>query len=355
MRSVHGLRTSGRALGILLLGLVLGLVLPCLAAAQPFGGWVTLSGFPTSSYISIPHAEALNPTTGFTFEAWVRVRDAHNTTQCSSIAGKNWTKAWWIGICGTTLRSYIKGYPTSGTFFDFGTISSTLWTHIAVTYDGAARKHYINGVLVGTHPETGPLTTDTDEVRIGSDVAYQFTPAGDIDEVSLWSVARTQAQIQQDASAPITGPVQGLIAVWSFNGNARDQVAVYNGTVNGTVTFGAPAPPAGPWLTTSQIPGYQFKVRITAGSVITGVQESCIAETLCVSAAVPGRSEVEVRIVGPKPNGYLWPNIVKFNTSQVEVWINQLSSGTIKYYILPGAWPGLDDLPGLYDRTGFLP
>lgn len=354
MRSVRGLQTPGRVLGILLLGMALGLVLPGLASAQPFGGWVTFAGSPTSSYISIPHSDALNPTTGFTFEAWVRIRDAHSGA-CSSIAGKNWTKAWWIGICGTTLRSYIKGYPTPGTFFDFGTISSTLWTHIAVTYDGAARKHYINGMLVGTHPETGPLTTDTDEVRIGSDVAYQFTPAGDIDEVSLWSVARTQAQIQQDASGPITGPVLGLIAVWSFNGNARDQVSVNNGTVHDPVAFNAPAPPAGPWLTTSQIPGYQFKVVVTGSSVITGVQESCIAETLCVSASVPGRSEVEVRIVGPKPNGYLWPNIVKFNTSQVEVWIDQLSTGSIKYYILPGAWPGLDDLPGLYDRTGFLP
>ncbi len=186
-------------------------------------------------------------------------------------------------------------------------------------------------------------------------MCWKDTPAAQLDEINLWNVARTQAQVQQDAAAPITGPVQGLVAVWSFNGNARDQVAVYNGTVHGTVAFGAPAPPSGSWLTTSQIPGFQFKVRVTAGTVITGVQESCIAETLCVSASVPGRSEVEVRIVGPKPNGYLWPNIVKFNTSQVEVWIQQLSTGSIKYYNLPGAWPGLDDLPGLYDRTGFLP
>jgi hypothetical protein len=355
MRSVRNLQTSGRAGRNLLFALMLALALPGLAAAQPFGGWLTLPGYPTSSYISIPHSEALNPTTGFTFEAWVRVRDAHGTS-CSSIAGKNWTKAWWIGVCGTTLRSYIKGYtPPSAINFDGGAISSTLWTHIAVTYDGASRKHYINGVLVGSHAETGPLGTSTDEVEIGSDVSYHFSPAGDIDEVHLWSVARTQAQIQEDASGPITGPVQGLIAVWSFNGNARDQVAVYNGTVHDPVTFSAPAPPAGPWLTTSQIPGFQFKVLVTGTSPITGVQESCIPETLCVSASVPGRSEVEVRIVGPKPNGYLWPNIVKFNTSQVEVWIDQLSTGTIKYYILPGAWPGLDDLPGLYDRTGFLP
>jgi hypothetical protein len=345
-------RISGPFAGALLLGLALGAGLPGTAAAQPFGGWLDVNG--TNGYVSVPNDEALNPTGGFTFEAWVKVTDPGG---CSSIAGKGWTQAWWIGICGTTLRSYIKGYTPPGAInYDAGTISATLWTHIAVTYDGANRKHYINGVLVGTHPETGPLTQSTAEVRIGSDVSYVHTPSGSIDEVNLWNVARTQAQIQQDLAAPITGPVQGLIAVWSFNGKPNDAVAVYNGTVNGSATFEAPSPPAGAWLTTAQIPNFEFKVRVTAGTAITGVQESdCVPETLCVSASVPGRSEVLIRIVGPKPNGFLWPNVVKFNTSQVEVWANQLSTGSVKYYVLPGAWPGLDTLPGLYDRTGFLP
>jgi hypothetical protein len=351
MRSVLQ-RTTGRSLGILMLGLAFALCLAGAAAAQPFGGWLDLNG--TNGYVSIPANPALNPTSAFTFEAWVKVTDGGG---CSSIAGKGWTQAWWIGICGTNLRSYIKGYtPPAAINFDAGTISPTLWTHIAVTYDGANRRHYINGVLAGTHAETGPLTVSTSDVRIGSDVSYLHTPVGSIDEVNLWNVARTQAQIQQDMAAPITGPVQGLLAVWSFNGNANDSVAVYEGTPTGATTFSAPAPPAGSWLATSQIPNFQFKVRVTAGTAITGVQEAdCTPETLCVSASVPGRSEVLIRIVGPKPNGYLWPNVVKFNTSQVEVWAQQLSTGSIKYYVLPGAWPGLDTLPGLYDRTGFLP
>ena len=351
-------RIPGRFAGVLLLGLALGAGLSGTAAAQPFGGWLDLNG--TNGYVSVPNDEALNPTAGFTFEAWVKLAPPTGSN-CSSIAGKGWTQAWWIGICGPTaaLRSYIKGYhppAPGGVNFDAGVVSTTLWTHIAVTYDGANRRHYINGMLVGTNPETGPLTTSTAELRIGSDPSYTFTPNGSIDEVNLWNVARTQAQIQQDLASPITGPAQGLIAVWSFNGKPNDAVAVYNGTVNGSATFEAPSPPAGAWLTTAQIPNFQFKVRVTAGTAITGVQESdCVPETLCVSASIPGRSEVLVRVVGPKPNGYLWPNIVKFNTSQVEVWANQLSTGSVKYYVLPGAWPGLDTLPGLYDRTGFLP
>ena len=330
-----------------LLGLALVLLWTPAVWAQPFGGTLELDG--SSGYIEVPHNPFLNPTTGFTFEAWVRLTDVGG---CTSIAGKNYTQAWWVGICGTNLHSYLRGV---GSLFISGTVPAGVWTHVAVTWDGANRRHYINGLQTGIRAEGAP-TPSTDPVRIGSDVSWQFTPAGSIDEVSLWNVARSQAQIQQDLAGPISGPVQGLIAVWSFNGNARDTVAVYNGSVHGAAEFGAPAPPAGAWLTTSRIPNFRFKVRITAGAVITGVQEAdCVPETLCVSGAVPGRSEVFVRIIGPRPNGFLWPNVVKFTTSQVEVWIEQLSTGDLQYYFLAGPWPGIDDLPGLYDRLGFSP
>jgi len=70
---------------------------------------------------------------------------------------------------------------------------------------------------------------------------------------------------------------------------------------------------------------------------------------------VPGRSELFVRIVGPKPNGYLWPNLVRFTTSQLEVWIRQKSSGDVRYYLLPQASATEGKLDGLFDRLAFLP
>lgn len=98
-------------------------------------------------------------------------------------------------------------------------------------------------------------------------------------------------------------------------------------------------------------------MRITGGGAsFTGHQEpQCIPETLCVSGQVPGRSEVFLRVVGPKPNGYLWPTLVKFSTSRVEVWVEQKATGEIRYYDLAGAAPGVDVLPGLFDRHGFMP
>lgn len=118
-----------------------------------------------------------------------------------------------------------------------------------------------------------------------------------------------------------------------------------------------PPPPPGPWLESQSLPGFRVKVRIAqpGGSIPGASEPACIPETLCVSGAVPGRSEIFVRVVGPKGNGYLWPTLVKFSTSEIEIWIEQLSSGAVRYYRLPGATPGSSDLPGLFDRMGFLP
>jgi hypothetical protein len=119
-----------------------------------------------------------------------------------------------------------------------------------------------------------------------------------------------------------------------------------------------PPPPGGVApLTSPEFPDFRFWVQIGgANGAVPGASEpNCIRETLCVSGAVPGRSELFVRVVGPKPNGFLWPTLVKFTTSTVEVWIEQVSSGDVQYYRLPGATPGSSDLPGLFDRRGFRP
>jgi hypothetical protein len=74
-----------------------------------------------------------------------------------------------------------------------------------------------------------------------------------------------------------------------------------------------------------------------------------------VSGALPGRSEAFLRIIGPRPNGFLWPTIVRFTPSRLVVDMIQRSSGASNQYVLPAVPPGTDDLPGLQDRLGFLP
>jgi hypothetical protein len=222
----------------LLLAVAIGLAATG-AYAQPFDTYLRFdAGYPSNSaYISVPNAAALNPTAAFTFEAWVRLVNSSSTEDCRSIAGKNYTQAWWIGLCTVggqpTLRSFLKG---GGSLKNGGYLERDVWTHIAVTFNGSERKHYINGELAATFPETGPLTTSTSPVRIGSDVLWERTPDGRIDEVRLWNVARSQSQLRASINVRLTTPQTGLIALWRLNGNGNDATGAYNGSLVGTNT-----------------------------------------------------------------------------------------------------------------------
>ena len=119
-----------------------------------------------------------------------------------------------------------------------------------------------------------------------------------------------------------------------------------------------PQPPFDEWITSEEAPpGFRFQVRITAPGAagIEGRREAdCQPDTVCVSGQLPGRSEVYLRVLGPRPNGYWWPTITRFTPSQVEVWVQRLNvTEELRYYRLETVGPGEEDLPGRQDRTGF--
>jgi hypothetical protein len=118
-----------------------------------------------------------------------------------------------------------------------------------MTYDSATgtRSHYLNGVLVGTRADVGPLTTNTDPLRIGSDPAFGPEPEAALDEFRLWNVARTQGEIQSTMDTAISTPMPGLVAVWPLDSDGSDALGTYNGTIVGNPVFttAVPALPAG--------------------------------------------------------------------------------------------------------------
>jgi hypothetical protein len=213
------------------------LVVSLSVSAQPAGQYLRLQGYPQHGYIEIPH-DVLLDTPAMTVEAWVSVRDAH-ASACSSIVGKGYSTSWWLGLCGTTLRSYFNG---TNSVRDGGVIPTTpsVWIHIAVVTDGTTRRHYINGELVLEGTETA-ATSSTLPLRIGSDPNWDFMAEGGIDDLRIWKVARTQAQIRQTMSAPyapeandVTGQFQSLEAWYRFEGNAMDSWRTHHGTIIGT-------------------------------------------------------------------------------------------------------------------------
>ncbi|HVS02436.1 MAG TPA: S8 family serine peptidase [Thermoanaerobaculia bacterium] len=133
--------------------------------------------------------------------------------------------------------------------------------------------------------------------------------------------------------------------------NRVDAVAAYLAATGA----GDPPPPYATWITSPSLPGYRVQVRITGGggSVQGKGENDCIAETICLSGALAGRPEVFVKVVGPRPNGFLWVQGPRFTPSKVEIWVQKIGSGQINYYVLDAASPG--NLSGLEDREAFLP
>lgn len=205
---------------------VLALAVAGSLSAQPFGAWGIYSR-PQQGFLQIPHHPSLNPTAAITIEGWVNVTDGGG---CSNIIGKGYQSAWWVGICGTNLRSYLRG---SGSARTAGELPSG-WNHFAVTFDGTTRRHYVNGVLVGSWMEPGALTSNSNPVRIGSDVNFNgSSPNGAINEIRLWNVARTTQQLRETINVSLHAPQSHLIASW--NGLGNDQVGAQDATVVGSV------------------------------------------------------------------------------------------------------------------------
>jgi hypothetical protein len=218
---------------------LLACVLPSVATAQPFGAWFVAFGDPQHGYIEVPHRPVLNITSKFTFEAWVSSNLADGPSEdCRSIAGKNYQQAWWLGICNIggkrTLRSYIRG---GGSSRNGGLVPPGQWNHLALVFDGNRRQHYINGELVFDIADPGAMTKSPGEpLRFFSDRAWQHTPAGAIDEVRIWKVARTQEQIRQFINTTNLTGQTGLVGRWALDANANANKPALHGTVNGSGT-----------------------------------------------------------------------------------------------------------------------
>jgi hypothetical protein len=86
--------------------------------------------------------------------------------------------------------------------------------HVAGTYDGTTAKLYVNGNLVNSVTTSGGIYTNTGEFRIGNDGESM---TGQIDEVRLWNVARTQQQIADNRFTELSGTETGLHSYWKFD------------------------------------------------------------------------------------------------------------------------------------------
>ena len=177
----------------------------------------------------------------FTQEAWVYSDNItlgyHYRSIMGSEQGVNAANHWNIDTSPTI--SYIKGccfpFGAEGISYGFGTgtkkikfhasvtIPVKVWHHIATTFDGTNYILYMNGEVVDNNTVTAGDTPAATPVRyIGTDFI------GKIDEVRMWSVARTQDEIQANMNKTLADNVTGMEAYYPMAVNNNYSMIIDN-------------------------------------------------------------------------------------------------------------------------------
>lgn len=96
------------------------------------------------------------------------------------------------------------------------TVNTGDWVHLAAVKSGSNVTLYINGVVDGTSSSiSNSPSVDRMEIAKYYNAANYF--AGSIDEVRIWSTARSQTQIRANIYHSLTGSESGLVAFYNFD------------------------------------------------------------------------------------------------------------------------------------------
>lgn len=188
-----------------------------------------------TNYVAIPFNAGMIGFNNVTIEAWMK---PGGLTTANTVLNKGAASFdYQLGVSATTGIPFFRAGASIATSTNF-TVTANVWTHIAVTYDGTNVRFYKDGILVSTIPLTATLGSSSNEMRLGRGNAD--AGSGNLEEVRLWSVARTQGQIDSNKCKkwPSTfTSTTGLKAVWHLDSSLVDSVSGFNGTAMGNVGF----------------------------------------------------------------------------------------------------------------------
>ncbi len=235
-----------------------GAILPSTWNTNP-GTSLSLSN---TSQISIPYDADLNPGT-FTLELWVKPQSvSYAQTIVQSAFGSLGYRfgvhydGRWIAWAGNLGGGVTLGGPNA--------IAGT-WTHLALVIESGITTFYVNG-RYAAHSFQTFLPNTSAPFTIGDGDLF----AGQIDELRLWSVARTETQIRTWMHQSVTGTVAELLLHLPFDEGSG--VAVFDRTstepryalITGNATFSTEVAPAGSFINGSQDAWY-FLANPTSG------------------------------------------------------------------------------------------
>jgi hypothetical protein len=173
-------------------------------ASGRFGGALVFGG--TGNWVTVNDSASLDLTTGMTLEAWV---NPSATTSWQTVLMKESSTGLAYALFGRDTSRPV-GYVNLGGS-DRGargttSLTSNTWTHLAVTYDGARLRLYVNGVQVRSSSYSGAIASTAGALRIGGNSLSGEYFQGRIDEVRVYNRALSASEIQTDMNTAVVGP-----------------------------------------------------------------------------------------------------------------------------------------------------
>ncbi len=159
-------------------------------------------------------SSAINNTSTLTLEAWINPSALNGWNNIITDYNGSYHKILLRVRNNNNIQFWLNSTVLNSAF----TVPLNTWTHIAAVYDGSNMYVYANGTLVGSQAATVSLPTTTDQFNIGSRIGSNtenFT--GNIDEVRVWTTARTVEQINGSMNCELQGTESGLVAYYQFN------------------------------------------------------------------------------------------------------------------------------------------
>jgi hypothetical protein len=221
------------------------------AAAQNLGLQLT-NGI--DGGVDLPFDARWVPPTGLTVEAWITYNDAgipNGLWRWPTIARQNTNpgaEVWFLRVDAANTASRVLKFAVrtpsgvnNGVTYTFAAGEFTAFTHIAATYDGQTMTLYKNGVSVATRTLTTAqeIPNNGGPIRLGNgdpSAPGIETWNGIIDELRVWPMARTQAEIQATLNQSLSG-MPGNVLTFNFDGHFIDTSNVLIGTPFGTTAF----------------------------------------------------------------------------------------------------------------------
>jgi fibronectin type 3 domain-containing protein len=168
------------------------------------GGAMSFNG--TNALVTVADSASLDLTSGMTLEAWVNATALGTAWRTVLIKEQPPGKlAYALYANGDASHPSGHVYVPTGEAIARGTAALTLntWVHLAVAYDGATLRLYVNGAQVSSSAVAGAITTTAGPLQIGGNNIWSEWFKGTIDDVRVYNRALSATEVQADMAAPV--------------------------------------------------------------------------------------------------------------------------------------------------------